>query len=142
MRGFTLLELLLVITAAVLVAAFTIPTGIRFFQIQLLDEATSDILGVVRRAQSQAVFQKNDSVFGVRFLPSSYVLFQGSSYALRVQSEDETFSLGGGITATGVDEVVFGKLTGLPNATSTITITSGSDMQTLDINSQGKIERQ
>jgi len=142
MKGFTLLELLLVIGAAILIAAFTIPVGVRFFQNQILDETTSSILGALRRAQNQAISQKNDSVFGVKFLSGSYVLFQGNSYGSRIQSEDESFSLPGGITTAGIEEVVFAKLTGIPNTTGTLTIISGNDSQTLNINAQGSIERQ
>jgi prepilin-type N-terminal cleavage/methylation domain-containing protein len=142
MKGFTLLELLIVIAAGLLVAGLTVPVGIRFFQTQTLDEATSGILETLRRAESQAVFQKNDSSFGVKFLAGSYILFQGNSYTGRTQSEDETFSVSTVITISGVDEVVFAKLTGLPSTTGTLTITLGSDSKVLDINAQGKIERQ
>lgn len=142
MRGFTLLELLLVISVAIIIAGLTTPIGVRFFQTQTLDETTSSILGTIRRAQNQAVFQKNDSVFGVKFLFGSYVLFQGSSYASRIQSEDESFTLSSGIATSGIDEVVFTKRTAIPNIIGTLIITFGNDSQALNINAQGKVERQ
>lgn len=142
MRGFTLVELLIVIAVASLVSLLTLPVGIKFFQSQTLDETSSDILNTLRRAYSQAVFQKNDNAFGVKFLSGSYVLFQGSSYAARTISEDESFTLPGGVTTSGIDEIVFAKLTGIPNTTGALTVTLGSDSQALDINSHGKIERQ
>lgn len=141
MKGFTLLELLIVIAAAILITALTIPVGVRFFQTQILDETTNGILETLRRAQNQAMFQKNDSAFGVKFLSDSYVLFQGSFYDPE-QDENETFTLSSGITTEGIDEVVFAKLTGIPNPSGTLTITSGNDSQALNINTQGKIERQ
>lgn len=141
-NGFTLLELLLVVGAAILIGALTVPIGVHFFQSQTLDETASSILSTLRRAQNQAIYQKNDNSFGIKFLAGSYVLFQGDSYESRIQSEDESFSLPGGITTSGIDEVVFAKLTGIPNTTGTLTITLGNDSQTLDINAQGKIERQ
>lgn len=140
--GFTLLELLLVIGVAIFIAAFTIPIGFRFFQTQTLDETTDNILGTLRRAQNQAIFQKNDSAFGVKFLPGSYVLFQGNSYAERNQSEDESFTLAGGITISGINEVVFAKLTGRPNTSGTLTIMFSDDSRRLNINAQGKVEKQ
>lgn len=142
MKGFTLVELLIVIAVASLVSLFTLPVGTKFFQSQTLDEASGDILNTLRRAYSQAVFQKNDSAFGVKFLSGSYALFQGSSYAARTISEDESFTLSTGVTTSGIDEIVFAKLTGIPNTTGTLTVTLGSDSQVLDINSHGKIERQ
>lgn len=140
--SFTLIELLLVIGGAIIITALTMPVGLNFYRIQVLDETANDILGILRRAQTQATFQKNDSAFGVKFLPQSYVLFQGSSYAERVQSEDETFDLSVGITVSGIDEAIFEKLTGIPSATGTLTINSDDSSRRLDINVQGKIERQ
>ena len=136
-----MIELLLVIGMALLVSALTIPVGVRFLQTQSLNEARSDILTALRRARTQAVFQKNDSAFGVEFLPSSFVVFQGSSYALRTQSEDEIFSLTSGTTVSGIGEIVFTKRTGLPSVIGTITISSGSDSYIISVNSQGNIER-
>lgn len=142
MKGFTLIELLLVIGVAMSIAALTIPVGVRFVQTQALDETTSDILGTLRRSQHLAAFQKNDSAFGVKFLSGSYVLFQGSSYTSRVASEDESFTLPGGIITSGIDEVVFAKLTGIPSSTGMLTIASSFNSQALDIHAQGNIERQ
>lgn len=138
-RGFTLVELLVVISVTVIIAALTIPVGINFYKTQLLDETTSDILSTLRRARSQSIFQKNDSSFGVKFLSGSYVLFQGVTYAARVQDEDESFSLSIGISISGIDEVVFSKLSGTTTA-GTLTITSDNDNQNISINVQGKIE--
>ena len=140
MKGFTLIELLLVIGGIAIISALTIPVGVNFYRTQVLDETAGDILGALRRAQSQAVFQKNDSEFGVRFLSDSYVLFEGNSYG-EVPSQDETFNLVGGITTSGIVEVTFAKLTGIPSATGTLTITSANDSQGININAQGKIEK-
>jgi len=139
--GFTLIELLLVITVVIVITALTIPVGIHFYQTQVLNETMDGILGVLRRSHNQAVFQKDDSAFGVKFLSDSYVLFRGESYVARVQNDDETFILPTGVGVSGIDEVVFTKLTGLPSATGTLTIISGNSSQMLNINSYGKIER-
>lgn len=141
-EGFTLLELMLVVALGTVITALTVPVGIRFFQTQSLDESADTLLSNLRRAEAQAMFQKNDSAFGVKFLSGSYILFQGSSYASSTQSEVESFSLPSGITMSGIDEVVFAKLTGVPNATGTLTMTSGGGSRALNINAQGKVERQ
>lgn len=140
-KGFSLIELLLVIAGTVIIAALTLPVGIRFFQTQQLDEATSNILNTLRKAGSQAKFSKNDSAFGVKFLSGSYVLFQGNSYASRTQSEDETLNLSSGITTSGITEIVFAKITGIPNTTGTLTISFLNDNQTITINGQGNVSR-
>jgi len=140
--GFTFIELLLVFFVVIFIAALTIPVGVNFYRSQTLSETTSDVLGAARRAQAQAMFQKNDSDFGVKFLSDSYVLFQGSSYATRVQSEDEIFFLPTGITAGGIDEVVFRKLAGTASLTGVLAVSSGGSSQGIAINREGKVERQ
>jgi prepilin-type N-terminal cleavage/methylation domain-containing protein len=141
-QGFTLIELFMVMLLVLVIAFLTIPIGVGFFQTQTLDEASSGVIETLRRAQSQSVFQKNDSAFGVKLLSGSYVLFQGTTYATRTQSEDESFSFATGITTSGIDEVVFSKQNGTPNTTGTITLTIGSNNLIIDINAQGKVERQ
>lgn len=139
--GFTIIELLIVLAGTAIVVALTVPIGIRFFYSQTLDEATSNIMSTLRRSESQAKFSKNDSAFGVKFLSGSYVLFQGSSYASRTQSEDESFALLGGITTSGITEIVFAKVTGIPSVTGTLTVSFLGDSKTVTINAQGEIER-
>ncbi len=142
MRGFTLVELIVVIGAAILIAAFTMPVGFRFFQTQRLDEATMNILWTIRRANNQAISQKNDRAYGVKFLPGLYTLFQGDSYALRVLSYDENFDLPVGISVTGIDEVSFSKLNGTPSFIGAFSVNSGSDSQSVNVNVYGKIEKE
>ncbi len=141
MRGFTLIELLVVIALTAFVAALTVPVGVRFYQMQTLDEAASDALHALRRAYAQAVFQKNDSAFGVKFLSGSYTLFQGNSYAARIASEDESAVFSGGITTSGADEIVFSKLSGA-SSDAVLTITLNNESRNIAVNAQGKVERQ
>jgi len=141
-RGFTLTEVLIVIGIALFISGLTIPVGVRFFQVQTLDETAVSLMETLRRAHNHAVFQKNDSDFGVKILSDSYVLFQGDSYASRTQSEDENFILSTNIITSGIDEVVFAKSVGTPDVIGALTVTLWSDSQTIDISAQGKIERQ
>jgi type II secretory pathway pseudopilin PulG len=141
-NGFTLVEILLVAAAAILIAALTMPIGIRFFQTQTLDETSRGIKETLRRAQNQAVFAKNDSAFGVEFLSGSYVLFEGDTYASRVQSEDESFDIGAGITTSGITEIVFTKRAGTTTA-GTLTVSFDEDTKSsISVNEAGKVERQ
>jgi prepilin-type N-terminal cleavage/methylation domain-containing protein len=141
-RGFTLLEMLLTIALAAIVAGFTFSTGFDFLRTQNLDESANNMIETLRRAQIQALTQKNDSSFGVRILSDSYILFEGDSYAARNLTEDESFTFAANITPSGLDEVVFAKLTGIPSATGLVTLTLDSASVDLDINSHGKIEKQ
>jgi Tfp pilus assembly protein PilE len=141
-KGFTAIELLLVFVLAATIAGVAIPVSIQFLQIQTLDETTAGILSTLRRAHNQSIFQKNDSAFGVKFLTNSYILFEGSSYVSRDQSKDEPFNLPSNAILGGSNEITFSKLSGIPPASSIVTISLEDNIQTIDINDLGKIERQ
>lgn len=140
-HGFTLIELLIVIALGIIIVAITVPIGLNFYNNQILDEASKDILSTLRKAQSYSMFQKNNSAFGIKFLSDSYVLFQGVSYGARTQSQDEIFNIPSGISTSGINEIVFSRIAGTTTA-STLTIRSGNNNQVISINTYGKAEIQ
>lgn len=140
MKGFTLFEIIIVLSFIVIVAIVAIPASLNFLKQQNLNTTTSNVLATLRQARSQAVSQKNDSSFGVKFLSNSYVLFQGSSYAARTTSQDLLFTIPGTVSISGISEIVFTKRTGLPNTTGTILIMAGTASRSVNINQQGTIE--
>jgi prepilin-type N-terminal cleavage/methylation domain-containing protein len=124
-KGFTLVELLLVIAIIAIVFAFSAPYTIRFYQTNLVEDTSNNIVSVLNKAKHNAVLQKNDSSFGVHFdlASSSYTLFQGSDYLTdRDETQDEVYSIPGGISFDGLEDIVFSKLTGLTSTTSTTTL--------------------
>jgi len=139
--GFTLIELLITIGLIVIIAVLTFPVGAKFYAVQAQDEAAYGIFSTLRRAYSQAVFQKNDSVFGVKLLSGSYILFRGASYVSRIQNADEQFTLSSGITTSGLDEIVFTKYSGTTTQ-GTVYVGSSAGTSTIEISSLGKIEIQ
>ena len=55
---------------------------------------------------------------------------------------DETFDLPASIEATGVTQVVFSKVSGLPQATGTLTLTAASigEARTVTVNESGMVD--
>lgn len=138
-RGFTILELLLVIASIAVIAGFSLPLW-RNLQIKNdLDISVITIAQSLRRAQilSQAV--DADIGWGLRVQSGSITLFQGNTYATRNTNFDETFTLQSTITPSGLSEIDYVKFTGLPGTTGTITLTTESNSKTITINSKGMI---
>ena len=125
-KGFSLLELLLVVAMMAAVFAFSAPFTINFYRTQLVDEVQSNLIDALQIARHNAVLQKNDSNFGVHIDGDlhQYVIFQTPdlTYDSHVLEQDEVFPIIDTITFTGLTDVVFSKLTGSPNATGTINI--------------------
>jgi len=118
------------------------PVSVSFLRTQGIDETALGVLDTLRRAHSQAFFQKHDSDFGVRFLPNSYVLFEGGSYATRIEAQDETFAVPINVEMSGATEVVFEKRSGVANPNGSVTITSGNASTTISVSSLGLVERE
>lgn len=141
MKGFTLLEILLIILIVIFLAALTIPLGLNFYKNQQLYAHTQGILQTLRRAQVKATSVELDSNFGVYITNDNYTLFKGNFYEEvdRDTQYDEIFDLPRIITVSGLLEVVFLKFEGNPSVTGNISINSDGQSRTININEVGRI---
>jgi hypothetical protein len=71
----------------------------------------------------------------------SITLFKGASYAARETDYDEDFTVSSSMTVSGVTEVVFDKLTGDPQATGSLTLTTiHGETAIVSLNAKGTVE--
>lgn len=139
--GFTLLELLLSLSIIGVLAGLSIPVYESFSRRNDLDIATQSTVSAIRRAASYSRAGVGDSAYSVRINDTSVVLFKGTSYATRDQSFDETLIIPDIITTGGLTDIQFAKLTGMPNTSGSITLsTTTSDTRTITINAKGMVD--
>lgn len=139
--GFTLLEVMLVIATIAVLAAISVPVYSNLQVKNDLDVATNTTLQTLRRAQTLSQAVDGDSTWGIKLQISDITLFKGASYSTRDTNFDESYTLNGNVTPTGVTEVVFSKLLGIPNTTGTLTLTSSNnDVQNITLNSKGFLD--
>jgi Tfp pilus assembly protein FimT len=136
-KGFTLIEILLTLALFFLMVGMVLPSSWIFYQNRLFYESTDTLLSSFRKAQMQAMTQKNDSAFGIKFLNGSYVLFQGDSYENRLVNADEIFSWPTNLVITGPEEIIFTKLTGTVHSQVVLFITNNQKKRTMTINTIG-----
>jgi prepilin-type N-terminal cleavage/methylation domain-containing protein len=117
MNSFTLIELLIVIGIIAILVSFSFLFGLNFYKSQQLESQAQTILQTLRRAQSKAISVELDSSFGVYFTDQNYILFKGNSYAERDPQYDEIFNLPETINVSGLSEIVFLKMEGIPKGT-------------------------
>lgn len=100
----------MVVIAATLFV-LTLPMAIRFYQAQISGDAAQTLLEALRRARTNAAAARNDSPHGLRVTSSSFVVFQGPSYASRTAAEDEILDYADTLAVSGTRlEFVFSKL--------------------------------
>lgn len=138
-KGFTLIEILLVVAIIIFLAAITFPLGLDFYKRQQLQTHSQQILQTLRRTQLKAMAVEADSSFGIYITNDNYTLFKGVSYQNRDPQCDEVFDLPTIITVSGPSEVVFSKFKGEPNMIGNIILNSDGLTQTININEIGRI---
>lgn len=134
-RGFTLVELLIVIGIGAILAASTVPVYGNFQVASQLNENTSLAVQFLRTAQTLAASGYDNSRHGVYFDVNNsgkdkIILYQGSSYALRQADYDRELVLDevlsfyfSGLSLSGEDaDINFSKNKGEPDNIGTIII--------------------
>lgn len=139
-HGFSLIEMLLSVMIIGMITAISVPLYNSFLARNDLDITSQQIAEAFRRAQVYARGVKNDSAWSVEVQTSAITLFKGTVFASRDTTYDETIALPGSVTASGLSEVRFALLTGLPNTTGTVTLTSNaSETKTVTVNAEGMV---
>jgi prepilin-type N-terminal cleavage/methylation domain-containing protein len=141
--GFTLLEVLLVVTMIGMLSAFSYPVYNNLFIKNDYNIATTTVVQSLRRAQMLSQSTDGDLPWGVYLQSGSVTIFQGTSYVgVRDKSRDEVFSVSTAISfADGDTEVVFNEFTGdLPAAkTIRLKITSTGEFRDVMVNGKGMV---
>lgn len=114
MKGFTLIEILLVVGILMILAILTLPITFDFYRSQQLNTHAQELTQTLRRAQLKAMSVESGSSFGVYLTDDNYTLFKGPSFASRDVQYDEVFDLPRIIAVSGIKEVVFSKFEGIP----------------------------
>lgn len=147
MKGFTLIELILVIAIMAILATLAVPAIGQFSNRTQIDATTNEIVSALRLAQSKAMAVEQDSKFGVHFDDSNqkFYVFRGDNFGDNPSenlefSYPETTQVSQNFTG---NKVSFAKLFGITSDTGNITITNNiGQTKIININSVGKIELQ
>lgn len=125
-KSFSLIELIIVIAIIFILGLISL-FNFRFLRNQnILDEASEQLLNILRIAQSKTLACEGDSQWGVFFntstQPHQYILFKGPDYSSRNASFDEIYELPKIVEFSEIDlwagkEITFKKITGFVSTT-------------------------
>jgi len=136
-KGFTLIEVVLSIAIIVVIFGIAAPVY-QDYQIRNgVDISVNTIAENLRRAQILSMAVDGDSNWGVNILNNEITLFRGVNFATRDVIFDEVSEILPVISHSGLNEIVFSKLNGLPNTTGVINLSTSSNVRTISINEKG-----
>lgn len=139
-NGFGLIELLLVIAIVAVLATATTPFLSTFLVRNNWHVAVDRVVSEISKAQGYAMDGKvvgGSKVWGVCITGNTFRMFNGSCAAPNLW-EDYVFP--GGVTISGIGEVVFDNLRGEPSSVTLINISSAVGSSTVSINAAGMVE--
>jgi len=147
MRGFTLIEMLVVIAIVLILLAGSVE-GFRMFATGSGGDASARrVLKTLEEAHARTLSADNDTQYGVYFDASGATLFAGSAYVSGDTDNEVTVLNRASITSIdlsgGAQEIVFARIRGTPSATGTITIAQTGDasiIRTVRIHETGLAE--
>ncbi len=139
MKGFTLLEILLVIALITVVSVISPPIYTKIVSQTAINSNISTLISVLHKAQSNSLASLYDSVWGVKIENNKFTLFKGNDYSSRDQNFDEPYDSYGNFTTSGDNEIIFPKLNTL-NKKYLVVISNDEKTINLNINEFGVID--
>ena len=125
LAAFTLIELLIVIALILILGAMSSPFLSRFIVQTNYETSVDKVVSTLRKAQTYAMNNKNNTVWGVCYTANKIRLYQGSCTS---PTFSEDFEIASTITISGINDTVlattFSRLRGEPSQALTITISS------------------
>ncbi len=131
-RGFSLVELILIIVIMGIITFITVGSFSKATGQEALDKETGIVLSLIEQARNQTLSSKNNANYGVHFETTKAVLFSGSVYSSSdasnvVEILNPLVEISSIALAGGVSDTVFKRLTGETAQSGTITVALSSD---------------
>lgn len=149
-KGYSLIEVLVVIGLLTLFAGLTVSTFVSFSNYQSIDKDIDVIVSYIDKARNQTINAKDDDQYGIKFASTTVTLFRGTSY-IAGSSTNQVYTVSNKVSLSslqltgGVTSFYFLPISGKPSATGTISYTltnSASTTKTITVYGSGLIEAQ
>lgn len=130
--GFTVLELLMVISIIAILATIVMLSFSSFRNSSALQTTSEDVISVLNKARNNTIASKDGYQYGVHFSANNMTLFRGTSFVSgdstnEVSTFDPAIQVASTALAGGGSDVIFQKLTGKTDYYGTLTLQVISD---------------
>lgn len=126
-KGFTAVEILIVVGILGMLMAVIIPSFSQFRKASLVHTETQDIVSFINRARLSSMYSKNDLEYGIHFNSTGVVMYSTPVYdAMETTNEirnlDSTLFFSSITMQGGGNDIVFKKVTGATDKYATTTM--------------------
>lgn len=141
-KGITIIEILIVIAVLGIIFSIVIPQFSKMRENQALKNGVQDILSSVNKARSQTLASLNSSVYGVHFQADKVIIFKGAVFSVG-DAGNETIDIttpaiiSNIALAGGGNEIYFNRLSGAPNTTGAVTVSTPAYSKIITISATG-----
>jgi len=144
-KGITLVEMMIVIGVLGILFLVGLPQFSKMRENQALKNAVSDVLSSINKAQSETLASIGSSSYGVHLQSDKVIIFKGTVFSTG-DPNNETINIAApanisNVTLAGVSgstgNVYFNRLSGAPNKTGTITVSTASLTRIITISATG-----
>lgn len=141
-RGFTLIEVTIVIVIFLIIAGVSIPLYFKFQEFSERESIKEEVLQSIREVQIKSLLGQNDNNYGIYFSGHNYITYTGLTFASKVAGSELSFELSDTISTNINTDLNFQKNTGRPTQATSIILTNDRSLAntTITINSLGLIE--
>ena len=147
-KGFSIIEILIVIAIFAVIIAIVVSTFSRFNNNQSLSGAVGEIMSTLNEARANTLASYDNTAYGVHFQIDKIVLFKGGAYSSSDPNNEDVIlsskiSISDISLAGSGSDVVFKRLTGKTDQSGTVTLSLISDTsksETIIIQISGIIE--
>ena len=136
-KGFTLIEVILVVGLILLVSSAAFPIGANWYGLNNFDSTYSIVLSSLRKAQAFSIDDKSNTTWGVCLTGSTIRLFSGSCASPTVAND---YAVPANIGVSGLSTITFTNLRGELTSAQTITLSGSGKSKTISINILGGID--
>ncbi|MFA6520176.1 MAG: hypothetical protein WCT44_01060 [Candidatus Paceibacterota bacterium] len=144
-KGITALEFLLVIAILGILFTIVIPQFSRIKENQVLKSTIGDVVSSLNKARTKTLASVSSSSYGVHLQSDKVIIFKGTVFSSG-DSNNETINITSPATISNVTlagtssssgDVYFNRLSGAPNKTGTVTISTPSFSKIITLSATG-----
>lgn len=141
-KGYTILEILIVLSVLAVLLAVFLPSFSKIRENQVLKNAASEVFSAIDKARSQGLSSYNSSEYGVHFEDHKIVIFQGTVYSPTDSNNEKILITSPAYISSvnltgGAVDIYFDRLSGAPSKTGTITVSTPSASKTITVSDTG-----